>query len=406
MPLLDCLEFFMGNRYGKFQLVDVGKIELLQIGFGFVNQVGRRQWVLTMESLLYTFNVQCKFMMPCKHEQPPLIVSKHFSHFRGLAEGTFSAVGQLSDLKFQEQDKFGLQVLLHYFSMPGSIDFFFHGKKADELPSELTLATLAFWQKALSDLRRKFFTYSIKPRVLPITGLADGDVPYDSDQLELSVSATHLHDESGIKYQFLLSLAQEKAPFCVLTRYLIFNTVTGCFHLYHFKQLWPTLKHPDTEQFFRFQGGPKLQRQDMRRLVHEYFRYAFGVVGEPRHWSSMHPTQVLSVMMKFWHLTGLAQDTLAICLEVQQLYLYVHLKRGLTRWYEQLPALKGLKHQLHRIGDEHYNSLRDLRKSILYGIDGAKGYELDRVFFVDIVARRLLLWSCIHQFSVLYKNEM
>jgi hypothetical protein len=39
--LLDCLEFFMGDRYGKFQLVDVYKIELLQLGFGFVNAVGR-----------------------------------------------------------------------------------------------------------------------------------------------------------------------------------------------------------------------------------------------------------------------------------------------------------------------------------------------------------------------------
>ena len=62
--LLDCVEFFMGHRYGKFQLPDVYKIEVLQIGFGFINKVGRKQWVYTIESLLYTFNLQCKFMMP------------------------------------------------------------------------------------------------------------------------------------------------------------------------------------------------------------------------------------------------------------------------------------------------------------------------------------------------------
>ena len=127
MPLLDCLEFFMGNRYGKFQLVDVYKIEVLQLGFGFVNQVGRQQWVYTIESLLYTFNVQCKFMMPCKHMQPALIISKHFSHFRGISEGTSSAVSQLSDLVFQELNKSGLQVLLHYFSMPSRIDYYLNG---------------------------------------------------------------------------------------------------------------------------------------------------------------------------------------------------------------------------------------------------------------------------------------
>jgi len=47
--------------------LDVYKIEELQIGFGLVNRVGRGQWVHTMESLLYTFIVQCKFMMPSKY---------------------------------------------------------------------------------------------------------------------------------------------------------------------------------------------------------------------------------------------------------------------------------------------------------------------------------------------------
>ena len=35
-----------------------------------------------------------------------------------------------------------------------------------------------------------------------------------------------------------------RAPFSLLTRYLIFNAVTGCFHLYHFKQFSPTETDP------------------------------------------------------------------------------------------------------------------------------------------------------------------
>ncbi len=85
----------MGSRYGRFQLVDVYKIELLQLGFGFVNSVGRQQWVYTIESLLYTFNMQCKFMMPCKYQQPDLLILDHFSHFRGQPEGTVNASNQV-----------------------------------------------------------------------------------------------------------------------------------------------------------------------------------------------------------------------------------------------------------------------------------------------------------------------
>jgi len=39
--LLDCLLFLTGWEYGKFQLDDSYKIELLQLGFGFANRLGR-----------------------------------------------------------------------------------------------------------------------------------------------------------------------------------------------------------------------------------------------------------------------------------------------------------------------------------------------------------------------------
>ena len=69
---MDCLVFLMGPQYGKHQLDCVFRVEVLQLGFGFVNLTGRKQWVLAVESMLYNFNLQCKFMMPSKHYPPPL----------------------------------------------------------------------------------------------------------------------------------------------------------------------------------------------------------------------------------------------------------------------------------------------------------------------------------------------
>ncbi len=59
----------------------------------------------TIESLLYTFNVQCKFMMPCKYPQPDLLILDHFSYFRGSSEGTVDATNQIRDLPHKDIDK-------------------------------------------------------------------------------------------------------------------------------------------------------------------------------------------------------------------------------------------------------------------------------------------------------------
>ena len=84
--LLDCLYFLMGPIYGKFQLEYAYKIELLQLGFGFVNLTGRFMWVYSVESMLYNFNLQCKFMLPCRQRPPPLRVLSYHSHHRAAAE--------------------------------------------------------------------------------------------------------------------------------------------------------------------------------------------------------------------------------------------------------------------------------------------------------------------------------
>ena len=113
--LLDCLSFLMGWQYGKFQLECCYKIELLQLGFGFVNLFGRKQWVMAVESMLYNFNMQCKFMMPSKHEPQPLQVLEWFSRHRGFPEGMVTAGCVVQEMETMEVDKQHLLVLLRYF---------------------------------------------------------------------------------------------------------------------------------------------------------------------------------------------------------------------------------------------------------------------------------------------------
>lgn len=103
---------------------------------------------------------------------------------------------------------------------------------SDPAPA-LRFGHLVFWQNLLTDLREKFFTFSIKP-VLTDPGASIEEVTsYASSDLELNVHKVHLRDMSGRHIPFLLSLAKKKVPFCVLTRYLVFNSVTGMMHLYH-----------------------------------------------------------------------------------------------------------------------------------------------------------------------------
>jgi len=74
---------------------------------------------------------------------------------------------------------------------------------------------------------------------------------------------------------------------------------------------------------------PHIEREDTPRYLHHYFKRALETIGEPRKMNELTPLQLLKAMREYWHLTGCAQDTLAICLEVQQLFLYVKLFREL-----------------------------------------------------------------------------
>ena len=62
--LLDCLRFLMR----QYKLAEAYIPDVVELGFGFTQLKARKRWVVTIENLLYNFNVQCKFMMPSKYQ--------------------------------------------------------------------------------------------------------------------------------------------------------------------------------------------------------------------------------------------------------------------------------------------------------------------------------------------------
>ncbi len=79
---------------------------------------------------------------------------------------------------------------------------------------------------------------------------------------------------------FLASILYSKARFAILSRYLIFNSVTGAHGLYITKcrnqKEW-------RESFFPklVRNHPKFKRDDMRNYVIEYINKAYKTVGMP-----------------------------------------------------------------------------------------------------------------------------
>lgn len=146
---------------------------------------------------------------------------------------------------------------------------------------------------------------------------------------------------------------------------------------------------------------PNLVRDDIKHYMHFYIQDALKTIGDGRRMYYFTPLQLLDAMHKFWHLTGCAQDTIVICLEVQQLYLYVHLYRELLSWHKLLPRLsaKGLS-------NNHHFDLKQLKQQVTYGAKFERDNDVSRIFFIDILVRRLLFWACINQFKLWYKEEM
>lgn len=101
-----------------------------------------------------------------------------------------------------------------------------------------------------------------------------------------------------------------------MSRYYIVNCITGAHGLFVCKQ---TVQLNRQHFFTKSSYSPRFQRAHLQAYVNWYFDFAFQTVGMPvmNKNFTMTPFQTLDVMATFWYKTAVAQDTIAVCLEVQ-----------------------------------------------------------------------------------------
>ena len=71
--------------------------------------------------MLYNFNMQCKFMMPCKHDPFPLQLLDWFSLHRGYPEGMVTAGCVVQEMETKELTKKHALLALRFFSDPSAL---------------------------------------------------------------------------------------------------------------------------------------------------------------------------------------------------------------------------------------------------------------------------------------------
>jgi hypothetical protein len=130
----------------------------------------------------------------------------------------------------------------------------------------------------------------------------------------------------------------------------------------------------------------------MKCYLVSYFFMAFRQIGDPRDFQMLTPFQLLSAMHSFWLQTFGPQDTIVVCLEVQQRFLFANLKQRLQQSIRDLKAVDCTNLDL-----VHRSMLAELTDKIMHGLVYKKSDELDRIFFLDIVARTLILQGCFRQ---------
>lgn len=266
--LLDCLNFMMQHHLMEERCL----IDVVQLGFGFAESGARLRWVTTMENLLYNFNVQCKFMMPCKHRPPAIRYVARFSNQRGPLKDTFMPFQAVYSPSNPELDKQWLRILFRYFSMGESIDTY-GAKNMKQAPTELE--ELAYWQELLSELRNNFNLFSIQPDSVPVTEM---DTVASSKRPPITLDLSMVGPKAPRLVPFVASLMYANPKFACLTRYYILNCVTGAHGLFIFQQ-----EPKVAENFFaRNDHNPKFKRKDLMAYVQHYINYAHDQIGRPK----------------------------------------------------------------------------------------------------------------------------
>ena len=131
--------------------------------------------------------------------------------------------------KTEDLDKQCLKVLFRYFSMASSIDV---NKNNIEAIADHKEEELARWQILLSELRDHYELFSIRP-VFPV---AMDNAANETPNLVVDRSDVGPKEVRDRLVPFVSSLRVESPKFGYLTRYYIFNCVTGAHNLFFFRQ--------------------------------------------------------------------------------------------------------------------------------------------------------------------------
>lgn len=164
--------------------------------------------------------------------------------------------------------------------------------------------------------REKFRGWMLVPSSLPV------HKPY-MDVVDMKLTLVHFGKRQKRQIPFLLSLLIENPPFAVLTRYYILNSVTGSHHLFQFRQK----KHVRDKWFPLSDAQPNCSRTDMKAYFMWYVDFAYEKLGLPLpDESNLRAFDILQVMSEFWNVSCGPQDSIAICLEIQQRFLYLYFR--------------------------------------------------------------------------------
>jgi hypothetical protein len=123
---------------------------------------------------------------------------------------------------------------------------------------------------------------------------------------------------------FAESMLLIKPPFAILTRYYVYSNVTGAHHLFMFG----SKTVPEPKMWFpMLRVQPQFVRTDTSKYLRWYFDFAYETVGLPKpDWRVLKPFDLFRVMRTFWHYEFGPQETVVVCLEIQQRWLFVQLK--------------------------------------------------------------------------------
>jgi len=193
---------------------------------------------------------------------------------------------------------------------------------------------LGRWQLLLSELRDNFCLFTVYPQNLPLSA----PMLHSGSELVLDMDRYGVKDPTKRLVPFLLSLSQKSPPFAVLSRYYIHNVITGAHHLFYFYH--DAVSKPILYDDVKLRSSI-ISRHDTRNYLNWYLEFAYLTVGIAPLTRQPYPQnrmlEILRTMKKFWLLTFGPQDTIVVCLEVQQRWLYVSLRQKLM---QQWTALK------------------------------------------------------------------